>query len=39
VRGLSLGDARVGVQVSRTRGEVSVSVIERTGDIRVVTTA
>jgi len=39
LRGLSLGDARVSVQVSRTPGEVSVSVIERAGDIRVVTVA
>jgi glycogen debranching enzyme len=39
LRGLSLGDARVSVLVSRAGGEVSVSVIEREGNIRVVTTA
>jgi glycogen debranching enzyme len=40
LRNLSLGDAaKVSVLISRTPGEVSVSVIERTGDIRVVTTA
>ena len=39
LRNLSLGSASVSVQISRTPGEVSVSVIERQGDIRVVTTA
>lgn len=38
LRNLSLGDARVSVLISRTPGEVSVSVIERDGDIHVVTT-
>ena len=38
LRRLSLGGARVSVLVSRTPGEVSVSVIERDGDIHVVTT-
>ncbi len=38
LRHLSLGGARVSVLVSRTPGEVSVSVIERDGDIHVVTT-
>ncbi len=38
LRSLSLGDARVSVLISRTPGEVSVSVIERAGDIQVVTT-
>ncbi len=38
LRNLSLGDARVSVLVSRTPGEVSVSVIERRGGIHVVTT-
>jgi len=38
LRNLALGDARVSVQISRTPGEVSVSVIEREGDIHVVTT-
>ena len=38
LRNLSLGGARVSVLVSRTPGEVSVSVIERDGDIHVVTT-
>jgi glycogen debranching enzyme len=37
-RDLPLGDARVSVLVSRTPGEVSVSVIARRGDIQVVTT-
>jgi glycogen debranching enzyme len=39
LRNLSLGSASASVQISRARGEVSVSVIERQGDIRVVTTA
>ncbi len=39
LRHLSLGGAWVSVQISRTPGEVSVSVIERDGDIHVVTTA
>ena len=39
LRNLSLGAGRVSVLISRTPGEVSVSVIERAGDIRVVTTA
>jgi glycogen debranching enzyme len=39
LRNLSLGAATVSVLISRTPGEVSVSVIERQGDIRVVTTA
>ena len=38
LRSLSLGGARVSVLISRTPGEVSVSVIERDGDIHVVTT-
>ncbi len=38
LRNLSLGGARVSVLISRTPGEVSVSVIERDGDIHVVTT-
>ncbi len=38
LRNLSLGAARVSVLVSRTTREVSVSVIERDGDIHVVTT-
>jgi len=38
LRRLSLGNAWVSVLVRRTPGEVSVSVIERVGDIRVVTT-
>jgi glycogen debranching enzyme len=39
LRRLSLGDAWVSVVFRRTPGEVSVSVIERVGDIRVATTA
>jgi glycogen debranching enzyme len=39
LHGLSIGTARVSVQVSRAPGQVSVSVLEREGDIRVVTTA
>jgi glycogen debranching enzyme len=39
LRNLSLDSAKVSVQISRTLGEVAVSVIERQGDIRVVTTA
>ena len=38
LRNLRLCGARVSVLVSRTPGEVSVSVIERDGDIHVVTT-
>ena len=38
LRNLSLGGARVSLAISRTPGEVSVSVIERDGDIHVVTT-
>jgi len=38
LRDLSLGDARVSVLITRTPGEVSVTVIERQGDIHVVTT-
>ncbi len=38
LRNLSLGGARVSVLISRTPGEASVSVIERHGDIQVVTT-
>jgi glycogen debranching enzyme len=38
LRNLTLGDARVSVQISRTAGEASVTVLERAGDIRVVTT-
>jgi glycogen debranching enzyme len=38
LRNLSLGGARVSVLISRTPGEVSVSVIERDGNIHVVTT-
>ncbi len=38
LRNLALGDAKVSVQVCRMAGEVSVTVIEREGDIRVVTT-
>ncbi len=38
LRNLTLGDARVSVLISRTPGKVSVSVIEREGDIRVMTT-
>ena len=41
LRNLSLGDARVSVLICRTPGEISVSVIERSGtsDIHVVTTS
>ncbi len=39
LRGLSLGAARASVLVSRVAGEVSVSVLEREGDVRVVTVA
>jgi glycogen debranching enzyme len=39
LRNLSMGDARISVLISRTLGEVSVSVIKREGDIQVVTTA
>jgi hypothetical protein len=39
IRNLSVGGATVSVLISRTPGEVSVSVLEREGDIRVVTTA
>jgi len=39
LRNLFLGGAKVTVLISRTPGEVSVSVIERDGDVRVVTTA
>ena len=39
LRRLSIGDAWVSVVFRRTPGEVSVSVIERVGDIRVATTA
>ncbi len=39
LRRLSLGEARVSVQINRAQGEVSVSVVERQGDIRVVTTS
>jgi glycogen debranching enzyme len=38
LRNLSLGSAWVSVSVSRTPGQVSLSVIERAGDIQVVTT-
>jgi glycogen debranching enzyme len=38
LRDLSLGEARVSVTINRTPGAVSVSTIERAGDIRVVTT-
>ena len=38
LRNLSLGKAWVSVLISRTPGEVSVSVLEREGDIHVVTT-
>jgi len=37
LRNLSLGDGRVTVMIRRSPGELSVSVIEREGDIRVVT--
>jgi len=39
LRNLSLGGARVSVQVNRTQGGVSLSVIEREGDVQVVTTS
>jgi glycogen debranching enzyme len=39
LRDLSLGEARVSVQISRTSGDSSVSVIERSGEVSVVTTA
>ncbi len=39
LRGLSLDGARASVLVSRVAGEVSVSVLEREGDVRVVTVA
>jgi glycogen debranching enzyme len=39
IRNLAVGGAKVSVLISRTPGEVSVSVLERQGDIRVVTTA
>ncbi len=39
VRNLSLGKAWVSIQVKRTPGEVSVNVVEREGDIHVVTTS
>lgn len=38
LRNLTLGTAKVSVLISRTPGKVSVAVIEREGDIRVVTT-
>jgi glycogen debranching enzyme len=38
LRNLALGDARVSVLISRTAGEASVTVLERDGDISVVTT-
>jgi glycogen debranching enzyme len=38
LRNIGLNDAKVSVLISRTPGEVSVTVIEREGDIRVVTT-
>ena len=38
LRNLSLGDARVSVLIRRTPGQVSLSVLEREGDIHVVTT-
>jgi glycogen debranching enzyme len=37
LRNLALGDARVSVLIRRTPGELSVSVLERQGDVRVVT--
>jgi hypothetical protein len=39
LRNLAMGDARISVMVSRPLGEVSINVIEREGDIQVVTTA
>jgi glycogen debranching enzyme len=39
LRGLPLGEARVSVQISRTPGKAAVSVLDRDGDIRVMTTA
>jgi glycogen debranching enzyme len=36
---LAVGDARVSVSISRTAGEVSIRVIERQGNVRVVTMA
>jgi len=39
LRNLSLGTARVSVLISRTPGDVSVSVIERLGNVEVVTTS
>jgi glycogen debranching enzyme len=39
IRNLSVSGAEVSVLISRTPGEVSVSVLERQGDVRVVTTA
>jgi glycogen debranching enzyme len=39
LRQLALGDARVSVLIRRTPGEVSVSVLEREGDVRVVTSS
>jgi glycogen debranching enzyme len=38
LRNIPLGKARVSVSISRTPGEVSVSVLERSGNIHVVTT-
>ena len=37
LRNLSLGNARVSVMIRRSPGELSVSVLEREGDVRVVT--
>jgi glycogen debranching enzyme len=39
LRNLSLGTARVSVLISRTPGDVSVSAIERLGNVEVVTTS
>ena len=39
LRNLALGDARVSVLIRRTPGELSVSVLEREGDVRVVTSS
>jgi glycogen debranching enzyme len=39
LRNLTLNDAKVSVLISRTPGDVSVSVTERQGNIRVVTTS
>jgi glycogen debranching enzyme len=39
LRNLAVGDARVSVLIRRTPGELSVSVLEREGDIRVVTSS